>query len=348
LGEGQLLRSLSGVLAIFAVITLACLIGLGAGGWLGLTLTPLSANAPTIIVVLAIANSIHILTSMLHEMTRGTAKNEAIKESLRINIEPIFIKSLTTMIGFLSLNFADAPPYRDLGNIVAMGVVAAFFISVLILPALLSLLPLEIHKNSRNHQVLMTRLGNFVTGHHSKLFFGMLGLMVLLAFPIWKLEVSDIFPEYFDDRYTFRTDNDFIIKNITGFQRIEYSLGAGEEGGIANPEYLLKLDEFANWYREQLNVVHVKSFSDIMKRLNRNMHGDDQSFHKIPESRDLAAQYLLLLEMSLPLGKDLNNIVNVSKSATRFSVTFKNPPTRELLELESRAQQWLSGLPPKN
>jgi uncharacterized protein len=336
-----LLRSFSCTLATLAVITLSCLTGLGLGGWLGLTLTPLSANAPTIIAILAIANSIHILTSMLNEMNDANSKNEALKESLRINIEPIMITSITTTIGFLSLNFADAPPYRDLGNVVAMGVAGSFFISVLFLPALLSILPCKAHKNLKKNQLLMVRLGSFVTGNQSKISYGMLALVIFLTLPIFKLEISDIFPEYFDDRYTFRTDNDFIIENITGFQKIEYSLGAGEEGGVANPEYLLKLEEFANWYRKQFDVVHVKSFSDIMKRLNRNMHGDNSSYYRIPESRELAAQYLLLLEMSLPLGKDLGDIVNISKSATRFTVTFKNPPTRELLKLENRAQEWL-------
>ena len=75
-----------------------------------------------------------------------------------------------------------------------------------------------------------------------------------------------------------------------------------------------------------------------MKRLNRNMHGDDLDWHRLPDQRDLAAQYLLLFEMSLPYGLDLNNQVNVDKSSSRMTVTLGNLSTREVRGLISRAQ----------
>ena len=59
-------------------------------------------------------------------------------------------------------------------------------------------------------------------------------------------------------------------------------------------------------------VTHVQAFSDIMKRLNKNMHGDDPAFYRLPEDPDLAAQYLLLYELSLPFGSDLNDRIDVA------------------------------------
>ena len=80
-------------------------------------------------------------------------------------------------------------------------------------------------------------------------------------------------------------------------------------------------------------MVHVATISDMFRRLNKNMHADDPSYYTLPGERDLAAQYLLLYEMSLPYGLDLNNQINVDKSATRFSVTLENITSRELLGL---------------
>ncbi len=97
--------------------------------------------------------------------------------------------------------------------------------------------------------------------------------------------------QYFDDRYEFRRDTDYIIDNLTGLDKLEYSLEAGREGGITDPDYLRRIDAFAEWYRQQPEVTHVQVFSDIMKRLNRNMHGDDPAFHRLPEDPDLAARY---------------------------------------------------------
>ena len=77
-------------------------------------------------------------------MRHGKPKYEAIRESLRVNHQPVFITSLTTAIGFLSLNFSDSPPFQDLGNIVAVGVMAAYVYSVLFLPAMMAILPLRV------------------------------------------------------------------------------------------------------------------------------------------------------------------------------------------------------------
>jgi len=137
------------------------------------------------------------------------------------------------------------------------------------------------------------------------------------------------------------------VDNLTGIYLVEYSLESGDEGGVSNPEYLQKLEDFANWYKEQAQIIHVSSLTDIMKRLNKNMHGDDPAYYKIPDDRELSAQYLLLYEMSLPYGLDLNNQINIKKSATRFTVTLESVTTNEMLALEEKAQQWLvaNGLP---
>ena len=91
----------------------------------------------------------------------------------------------------------------------------------------------------------------------------------------------------------------------------------------------------------QPEVTHVQAFSDIMKRLNKNMHGDDPAFYRLPEDPGLAAQYLLLYELSLPFGSDLNDRIDVAKSATRLSVVTRNAWSRDLRELDKRAQVWL-------
>ncbi|MFQ5637183.1 MAG: RND family transporter [bacterium] len=131
------------------------------------------------------------------------------------------------------------------------------------------------------------------------------------------------------------------MKNLTGIYGVEFSLGSGESGGISNPEYLAKLDEFAEWLRAQPEVIHVNSFSEVMKRVNKSMHGDDESWYRIPENRELAAQYLLLYELSLPYGLDLNNQINIDKSATRFTVTLDDLSSVQLREFSARSEQWL-------
>ena len=323
-----LLRSISATFGTMVVVAMSAASAMGIAGWLGFKITPPSASAPTMILTLAIADSIHLLVTMLHDMRLGMKKREAIVESLRVNMSPIFLTSLTTAIGFLSMNFSDAPPFRDLGNIVAIGVMGAFVYSVLFLPALLAILPLKVSKRALSSTDLMARVGTWVVGRRRVLLWATSAIMLVIGLFIARNELNDQFVQYFDDRVQFRQDTDFATQNLTGIYQVEYSVGASESGGIQNPDYLAKLAEFEAWFWEQPGVVNVSSFSEVMKRVNKSMHGDDPEWRRIPESRELAAQYLLLYEMSLPFGLDLNNQINVDKSATRFTVTIEDLSSR--------------------
>ncbi|MCW8328711.1 MMPL family transporter [Photobacterium sp. SDRW27] len=339
---GLCLRSVIAVFATFLIILMSMMTGMGLAGWLGISLNAASIAAPTIIMTLAVADSVHIQASAYQLMREGQSKHEAIAESLRINLQPVFLTSITTAIGFLSMNFSDAPPFRDLGNIVSMGVMAAFVYSALLLPSLLSVLPLRAKKSERAVNVpCCNRLACFIIRRRKAVFWSSLLGITLLSVGTLRIELNDSFLYYLGERYQVRQAGDFYQHNLSGADVIEYSLNAGESGGINNPDYLATVEAFANWYREQPKVVQVSTITDTVKRLNKNMHGDDETYYRIPESRELAAQYLLLYELSLPFGLDLNNQINVDKSATRMSVIIRDTTTREIREQDERARQWL-------
>ena len=340
-------RSVSGTLGTLIVIVMSIMAAMGSAGWLGIKLTPPSASAPLMILTLAVADCVHFLTNYVHSMRDGHSKHQAIIESLRINFFPIFLTSLTTVIGFLSLNFSDAPPFRDLGNITAMGVTYAFVFSVAFLPALVAVLPARIRPGKQLSQVSMIRLAEYVINKRRSLLIGVGVVALILTAMVPRNELNDVFVEYFDKSINFRTHTDMVADNLTGMYFIDYSIPAGDAGGVSDPEFLKKIQLFADWMRSQPEVLHVNTITDTFKRLNRNMHGDSQEWYRLPEERDLAAQYLLLYEMSLPYGLDLNNQINIDKSATRISVTLKTISSNEVLELEKRVQRWFEDNAPE-
>ena len=336
-----LLRSFTATVSTFLVIAFSIVAAMGLTGWMGIALTPPSASSPTIILTLAVADCVHVLVSFLHAMRRGMDKTSAMVDSLRINLQPIFLTSLTTVIGFMSMNFSDAPPFRDLGNIVAMGVTAAFVFSVTFLPALILVLPVRVKPSVSEHTQRVDRFAEFVITRRRLLFWGTGAVIIALIAFIPRNELNDEFIKYFDTSVPFRVDTEFATTNLTGLYTIEYSLGIGEAGGISEPEFLNDVERFADWYREQPNVLHVNTLTDIMRRLNKNMHADDPDWYRLPDERELAAQYLLLYEMSLPYGLDLNNQIDIDKSATRLVVSMESVSSNELLAAERRAQEWL-------
>lgn len=335
-----LLRGLSSTFSTVVLVLFSIIAAMGAAGWLGINLTPPSASAPIIILTIAIAGAVHLLVTMLQEIHRGTSRHDAISESMRVNFLPIFLTSLTTMLGFLSLNSSDAPPFRDLGNISAFGVVISFLFTISFLPAIMYMLPIK-----ARHFVIGTRrmhlLGDWVVSKRKTLLWVMSILVISLLAMIPKNELNDVFVNYFDESVDFRRDTDFTTEHLTGTYNIDYSLDGGKQNAVSNPEFLRKVSAFTDWYREQPEVKHVSSITDTFKRLNKNMHWDDDNWYKLPESRELAAQYLLLYELSLPYGLDLNNQIDIAKQATRISVSLDTISSNQILKLERRAQHWL-------
>ena len=131
-------------------------------------------------------------------------------------------------------------------------------------------------------------------------------------------------------------------QNLTGFDVLNFSLDSGETGGVNNPEFLKQVEDFVTWFKSQPEIVNALSYTDTIKRLNKNMHGNDPAYYKIPESRELASQYQLLYELSLPYGLDLNNQVDAQKRSLFLAFGVVGTQAKGLIELDQRAQNWFA------
>ncbi|HFQ5257058.1 TPA: RND family transporter [Vibrio vulnificus] len=343
-----MLRSFLSVLATLVVIIGAIVATLGIVGWAGMFLHVASVNVPTLIMTLAVADCVHVIASMRHFMRQGMPKSQAIHRSVTLNFVPIIITSVTTAIGFLMMNMSDSPVLRDFGNLSALGVMIACVLSVSLLPALLNLLPVRFSaKQAAKSSDIMDKLADLVVHRRNVLLPLSIVVIAGSAALIPYNKVNDESVKYFDTSSEFRQAADFMEQRISGMTTMSIAIKTHQSQGIASPEFLAVLGEFTHWLREQPETDHVASLSDIYKRLNKNMHGDDNAYYALPAERELAAQYLLLYEMSLPFGLDLNNQVNVDKSSVKLQLTVKNLGSVELVALEERIYQWFASHAPQ-
>ena len=338
---GVLTRGWAGVLATGMVIVFSILASMGLGGWVGLPFSPPISPAPTIVLMIVVANCVHLLVALQQRLRAGDTRHDAIVESVRLNLYPVFLASLTTALGFLSMHFSEVPPYRHLGTFVAFGIGASFLLSVTFFPALLSLLPIRAGKARRLRGPSMRRLADTALRHRTALFWGWLVFVVAMVAAIPRNELNDVLVHFFDESIEFRQDTDFMDERLSGNTLLEYSLEAPVEGGVTDPRFLAEVSDFANWYRQQPSVRNVSVITDTFRQLNQSMHGDAPDAYRIPASQELAAQYLLLYELSLPQGLSLNNQIDRSRSATRVSVSAATLYSQDLLDLNARAEAWL-------
>ncbi|TNZ84326.1 RND transporter [Vibrio parahaemolyticus] len=338
-----MLRSILSVIATLIVIIGSVMATMGISGWAGMFLSTATVNVPTLIMTLAVADCVHVIAIMRQSMKNGFTKVQSIERSIALNFVPILITSVTTAIGFLMMNMSDSPVLRDFGNLSALGVMVACFLSVTLLPALLKLLPIHVKMEmSQDQKHFMDRLGDFVVSQRRALLPLSVAVIVVCASLIPLNKVNDESVEYFGQRNEFRQAADFMEERISGMTNISIAIKTNESQGIAGPDFLNTIGEFSSWLRDQPETDHVATLADVYKRLNKNMHGDDEAYYSLPQARELAAQYLLLYEMSLPYGLDLNNQINVDKSSIKMVLTVANLGSVELVDLENRIYQWFA------
>lgn len=341
---GIIFRSLAFV--IFTIMTAICAIGTGMGllGWTGMKINAAVTVAPIMILTLAIADSVHILTRYRLFRQQGQDKESALSESLRQNKLPVLLTSLFTAAGFLTLHFNDSPPYQALGYIVCAGVIAAWLYAMLLLPALVMIIPHRIAQSTTHGAEAaspLSAIAEWVIQHQRNVF--ALGLVVILAglacLPLNRINDDPV--KYFGAQQTMRQHMEFVNDRITGLGALNYSIPISSDQTITSPDYLNKLDQFSGWLVQQPHVVHVDSMADIIKRLNQSWHSDDATYYRIPEDGDAIAQLLLLYEMSLPFGGDLSTMITSHRQASRVRVTMDNTDGAYHIELDNKALSWL-------
>ncbi|MEM6971739.1 MAG: outer membrane lipoprotein-sorting protein [Pseudomonadota bacterium] len=339
---GAALRSVFATVAVLIVISLSAMAGLGAAGWFGFRLNSVTVLAPLYIMTLAVASAVHVLAACRARMPETGDRRVWVEKALAEHAPAIAIACVTTAIGFYSLNFSISPPFRQLGNIVGTGVLAAMVLTLFALPCLITLLPMRRQSSAEAEPRLMRAIAEFVIARRRAVLPAMLLVVAGCAAGIATIKLEDDFLRYFDERYAFRQDTDFTEERLTGVNQLNYALPAGAPQGINDPAYLTEHAAFVSWLREQPEVRHVYSLTDTIRRLTMNMNDDDPSFYRLPETEEAAAQYLFLYELSLGYGQDLTDQINVERSAMRATAAINRATTAEMRALTLRAGDWIA------
>lgn len=337
-----LLRSFWATVITLTVVTFSTLLAMGLKCWWDGAINAVNMFAPTMIMTIAIADCVHLLTSFLQHYRDGLSKRDAMAKALKTNFQAVWLTSITTAIGFASLNFHESPPYRDLGNIVVAGVLIAWFLALTLLPALVMVLPIKAGQPQYAARNFMLRWADGLIRHPGKVLLGTAVLVaVLLGGGVPRTELNEMFTKYLDDSFAFTRANNKLNETMGGIHRLVYSVDSGEENGIYDPAYLQRLDAFANYLRAQPGVSHVDNYGDILKRLNRAMNGNDAAQYRLPDSRELASQYALVYELSLPAGQELTNVVSLDKRKTLLIAVVHETDSKNILAINQRAEAWL-------
>ena len=336
------LGSLSFALAIAAVSVMSVGLTVGAVGWAQVPFNQISNMGPLVVFMIAMADSIHLVSVYLQGLHKSLSKFEALRESLRVNIQPVTLATVTTAIGFLSLNYCASPGIYGFGNVVAIGVVWAFLVTFTLLPALILLLPVKKVPKPLGVKGFINFVANVVANHGTPLFWGSLTL-IAVTFAMLPLNKVDF------DRFSFiDKDSDFhtvisaLAEKIGNDQSLVYSIDSGKYYGITEPEFLRKIEEFSLWLEEQPQTSFVTSYTGFLKNRNMAENDNDPAWEVLPEDNLQIIDYLVGYQLVQEIEPQLEPIFNADYSAIRLVVGTSNLSNVQLLDFSEQIEYWIT------
>ncbi len=265
---------------------------------------------PVILIGIAVADSIHIYSEYFER--RALNPDEPMKDSIVVSLvemwRPITLTTFTTVAGFLGLSLAAyMPPFQAFGYFTAIGVSIAWIYSLVFLPALMCLLKTEVHPRlankirSENHDAfasVMVVLGRFTQQYSKSIVLAALVIAVVGAISASNLKVDeDRITNFHPSEPLYQADR-IINKHFDGTNYLDIVIETPEDEGMFEPSVLRKMDALQEYALTLPHVQGATSIVDYLKQMNRSLNGGEASQYKLPQDKDLIAQYFLLYAAS--------------------------------------------------
>lgn len=303
---------------------------MGSAGWMGMTISNITAMVPQFILAIAVAASVHILIAFHRARARGHEKKEAVEKALGDNFVPTLLTAVTTAVAFGTFMATDIVAIGNLGLMVGFGVVLAWIYTYILLGSLLRLIPeIQIGRKSvpanapvgpTRFETLISNLVDRVAQVRLLIVAGAVALTAAAVIVAVSNTINSNPFKYFDESFWLRQSSDFAEENLRGTQGIELVLYSGETDGVKQPEFMEKANALQDWISGQEFVAKTVSIIDFVKQTNEALNGDDPAFYKLPETSRELSELMFLYSFNLPEGLGIANRVTLDNSAMRISV----------------------------
>lgn len=318
-----LLRNAAGVLLPLVTVMLATMWGIAWIELAGSRVNVITTMLPSLLLAVGVADSIHFLVDYQNRCRAGEEKLAALRAVFRDLTTPLFLTTLTTAIGMLSLSVSRLQGIREFGIFAALGVWGALLLSLTLVPITLSYLPPPRPATGRmsSHGLSATflrRLHAFTMRRSRAIVAAFAAVTVVSAIGATQVKAESAFMEMFKKNAPVRVDTKRIEDALAGTLTLEVMIDTGTEGGVKDPAMLHKVEEIQRWLEQQPEISSSQAVTDYFRDLRRAFFDNDQAQYRLPETREEAAQYLLLYELDAPDG-DIGEFVTPDYRETRIS-----------------------------
>ena len=331
---GVVFRSLTGILAPWVVIGTAVTIMTGLQAYLGYNITPVNQALIPITMLLGMACTVHVMSEFysLRTLSKLTA-SDASRELIKNLFKPIFFTQFTTSIGFAALYVTKLSPVREFSLLATILPMIIFILSMTSLPAALSFLSrLSLATKKAYDNDWLTRVTSSLPNFSYENRFSILAVGLLFIsvsfFSATYIKVDTNIFKFFKSDLKISKDLMYFDREFKGSSNIDMMLDSKSEEGIKEPEFLTKLDALEAFLEKQEKSGKIVGYLDQLKQIRKAFSDNKQEYYKIPDSKSMTSQLLLLFENSGP-DDDLSDIKDFDEQFTRITLPTINMDASE-------------------
>jgi predicted RND superfamily exporter protein len=348
-----LFRTLRGVFLPLAVVAIAVVWTAGAMAAAGIPMYTISTMLPVILIAVGIADALHVLTHF-EDLVIADAQRDAptlVRQLMDDLNPPLMITTLTTAVGFMSLWWAEMPPFKIFGLFTAIGIIFCWLVSIVFVPAMLSLMrphvsgylahrrALRVHNESGVLARVLVRSARSMMKHRAAVTVVVLGLVVAFGIGAQRLYVDSSWMGDFLDDSEVVVSNDLLNEKFDGTIFLNVVVDGGEPDALKSPELLKRLEDMVGYVESLPHVGGSVSLVDFVKTANRSLHANDPAYEILPQTQAEVGEFLFLLSVS---GRPelLDEIVNYDYSVANLTFAINTDHTQDLKAIIDATRAW--------
>ena len=332
-------RSWRKTLLALVAITVSILWTLGLYSLMGYSYNVLSSMLIPLIVVLAIADDVHIMQHWDEERRRGDAEY-AFKRTVSHLAAPLLGASATTALGMLSLATSSVVAVRAFGIGSAVGIMMDFVISLVLVPTLLTWVKPETAEAPHERYLIqpLQRVAHFSCRHPKRVIAASLVIGIAAALGTLRLRVDTNHINFFGSTHPISRSASVIDKSLSGVYSFQIMLEGSPES-LKTPDALQRMDRLEEKLRGFPHVRKVTSVADYVKRINKELNDGKPEAGVVPADADTIAQELFVFALGGEGRHELERVVASDYSRAQIAVKLASMSSDIVLEQVEQADR---------
>jgi predicted RND superfamily exporter protein len=348
-------RSFSATALSLLVVLIGVVWSLGTIEWMGYRITILNGLIPPLIVVIGIPNCIYFLNKYHTTFNfvkaqpefEGNKKLSALTEMIsRMGVVTLFC-NISAAIGFAVFALTKSAVLKEFGVVAGISIIALFFISVILIPSMLSLLPPPKVRHTRYLEnkwmlAVLDRLERWSL-HHRKLIYVLTTVIVVAAIAgMFRLRSEGHIVDDLPKTDRIYTDLKFFEKHFTGVMPLEIVIDTKRKYGLRiNPlQTFAKIDSLSQYIARRPEMARPLSIVEGLKFARQAYYNGDSASYGLPNAFDISFLQQYLNMRGDAQGGKQNNFTRIVRSfidsnsqKTRISVNMADVGSKRLPEI---------------